>query len=244
MIRPCRLLILMGSVLFAPMIALAQPGTLFVEGSNVGIGTPTPGSTLHIQKSDGTTKVLIQEIAGTTQVRELFQLVNNGGPFFVFADSSRGESYSFAMSGVGHFIISHQQTPGVQFRLTPSGDVTISGILIEGSSRDIKKNISPVDNSGILAKVRDLPISTWSYDSDPSHVRHLGPMAEDFRAAFGLGRTEKGIATLDSSGVALAAIQELASLVEQQSREIEALKTQLAKAAGRDETAPEPADAP
>jgi len=38
----------------------------------------------------------------------------------------------------------------------------------------------------------------------------MGPMAQDFHAAFGLGRDNKHIATLDTSGVALAGIQALA----------------------------------
>jgi len=39
----------------------------------------------------------------------------------------------------------------------------------------------------------------------------MGPMAQDFYSAFGLGDTDKGIASLDSGGVALASIQALAN---------------------------------
>jgi hypothetical protein len=39
-------------------------------------------------------------------------------------------------------------------------------------------------------------------------------MAQDFYAAFGLGSTDKGIATVDSDGVALAAIQALLKRIE------------------------------
>ena len=32
-----------------------------------------------------------------------------------------------------------------------------------------------------------MPVSTWSYQAQGTGIRHLGPTAQDFRAAFGLG---------------------------------------------------------
>lgn len=55
----------------------------------------------------------------------------------------------------------------------------------------------------------ELPVATWHYRADPPEVRHLGPMAQDFRAAFGLWDTDTKIFPLDASGVSLAAIQGL-----------------------------------
>ena len=55
------------------------------------------------------------------------------------------------------------------------------------SDRNKKKNITPADTSAVLDKVSKLPISTWSYTAEPGEVRHMGPMAQDFRASFGLG---------------------------------------------------------
>jgi hypothetical protein len=53
-----------------------------------------------------------------------------------------------------------------------------------------------------------LPISEWNFKED-ADTRHLGPMAQYFHAAFGLGTDDKHIATVDANGVALAAIQGL-----------------------------------
>ena len=39
--------------------------------------------------------------------------------------------------------------------------------------------------------------------------RYIGPMAQDFHAAFGLGRDDKTISTLDTDGVTLSAIKGL-----------------------------------
>ena len=41
-----------------------------------------------------------------------------------------------------------------------------------------------------------------------------GPVAQDFRAAFGLGDSETAISTVDADGVALAAIQDLNQKVD------------------------------
>ena len=54
-----------------------------------------------------------------------------------------------------------------------------------------------------------LPITTWSYIDDPDRARHMGPMAQDFAAAFGLGASDRTIFQIDADGVQLAAIQAL-----------------------------------
>jgi hypothetical protein len=187
-----------------------------------------------VKKADGTARLQVEESSATTQVRELFRLVNNGGPFFIFQDSSTAKSFSFAMSGPGDFIISHQQTPGVQLRLNPNGNLTISGSLSQGSSREIKEQVQTVDPQEVLQRVAALPVATWKYKADAGPVRHLGPMAEDFHGAFGLGANDKGISALDTSGVALAAIQGLYDLVQEQRSEIDELRQRLAELEGAD----------
>jgi hypothetical protein len=87
------------------------------------------------------------------------------------------------------------------------------------SDRNRKRDIRPIDAQDILAKVVTLPITSWSYDSQDSSVRHIGPMAQDFNPAFGIGEFENGITTIDADGVALAAIQGLHhTLTEEVSR--------------------------
>jgi hypothetical protein len=78
----------------------------------------------------------------------------------------------------------------------------------------------------VLAKLAALPITTWAYTNAPS-VRHLGPVAQDFAAAFGLGDNDKHIATVDADGVALAAIQGLNEIVRGQRRELQAKADQI-----------------
>ena len=77
------------------------------------------------------------------------------------------------------------------------------------SDRRLKTAIAPVDAAEVLARVLDLPLSTWSYIAQGEAIRHMGPMAQDFASAFGLGENDTTIATIDADGVALAAIQGL-----------------------------------
>jgi hypothetical protein len=94
------------------------------------------------------------------------------------------------------------------------------------SDRALKANFGTVDPADMLARVRELPITTWNYRRDDPAVRHIGPMAQDFAAAFGVGEDERHIHPLDGQGVALAAIQGL--LIE-----VEALRVENARLAAR-----------
>jgi len=107
------------------------------------------------------------------------------------------------------------------------------GTWTNASSRDLKDHLRPVDPAAVLAKLRSLPISTWHYRAEAAGVRHLGPMAEDFSRAFGLGEDSRHIATVDEEGVALAAIQALAKRSTRQDRTIAALKAELDRLAGQ-----------
>jgi hypothetical protein len=101
------------------------------------------------------------------------------------------------------------------------------------SDRNIKKDIAPADVDLVLARLRALPISTWSYTNEDARVRHLGPMAQDFHACFGLGAEDKTYDNVDGHGVALAAIQAVSRLLEAQQHRITGLERQNRALAGR-----------
>lgn len=67
----------------------------------------------------------------------------------------------------------------------------------------------PVHGPDILERLVALPINLWTYDFDDPSVRHLGPMAQDFAAAFGLGDSDRMIDLIDANGVTMVAIQAL-----------------------------------
>ncbi len=93
---------------------------------------------------------------------------------------------------------------------------TISG----SSDRNAKQSFAKVDSGSVLRKVAAMPIETWTYKTDGAQVRHIGPMAQDFRKAFAVGEDDKHIATVDADGVALASIQGLYAMIEEDRRVI------------------------
>ena len=113
--------------------------------------------------------------------------------------------------------------------MTTSGTVTANGVLLT-SDRNVKDNIQPVSCADVLDKVAALPVSRWNYKSDKS-TDHIGPMAQDFQAAFKLGSDDRHISVVDEGGVALAAIQglnqKLQAEVKEKDAEISELQSRL-----------------
>lgn len=100
------------------------------------------------------------------------------------------------------------------------------------SDINVKEGFTPIDRGEILRKLVALPITSWSYISEPG-VRHVGPMAQDFYAAFGLGGSDRQIEVVDAYGVAFAAIQELNDMLVEKDRQIAALQRQVAELTAR-----------
>ena len=86
---------------------------------------------------------------------------------------------------------------------------------------------STVDPQSVLSRVVQLPISRWSFNTDASGSAHVGPMAEDFHEAFGLGDDNRHISFVDANGVTMAAIQGLYELVQAKDEQIEVLNRRL-----------------
>ncbi len=196
---------------------------------NVGIGTDTPSAPLHVARSDGTARILVEDTSPIKAGRRLFELRNNGNTQFKIYNSAVDVGWVFLNDWFGYFRIGVSGTSGNQFFLDTSGNLTISGALTEYSDRNGKENFRTVDPQDVLEKVANIPISEWNYKADNDTLRHLGPMAQDFHAAFGLGQDNRHIATLDTSGVALAAIQGLYQQNVELKAELEALKRELAE---------------
>ncbi len=78
------------------------------------------------------------------------------------------------------------------------------------SDRHAKTAIEPVRLGRVLGKLRSLPVRSWQYKSQQAGVRHMGPMAQAFHRAFGLGESRRYISDVDAQGVALAGIKALA----------------------------------
>ena len=220
-----------------PFTASAQQSLIVDSAGNVGIGTSAPASSVHLTRGNNTSKLLIEETAAST-VQRLFEVTHNGFPTFNFRNSSTGNNWDFRLSGRNGdaFEITKVGTGTAEFYIDQNGDATLIGTLTVGgivdtsSSRTVKEQIMEVDPSQVLAAVADMPIVSWKYIRDKAPVRHMGPVAEDFHGAFGLGKDNKHIAPTDLAGVALAAIQGLKAEQDRMMKEKEAEIAALMKA--------------
>jgi trimeric autotransporter adhesin len=114
-------------------------------------------------------------------------------------------------------------------KLHVSGNIFATGTITPNSDRNAKTDFAMVDNDSILARVSKLKIQQWRFKAETEGVKHIGPMAQDFREAFGLGEIPTAIATVDADGVAFAAIQGLNDKVEQQGAELKEKETEIAE---------------
>lgn len=116
---------------------------------------------------------------------------------------------------------------GGTINTSTGGYLSDGGNWVDNSDRATKTNFAPVSCQAVLEGVASLPITTWNYIAEDPAVRHLGPVAQEFHAAFGLGRDDSHIGALDSAGVALAAIQGLYNAVKERDARISELQERL-----------------
>lgn len=113
--------------------------------------------------------------------------------------------------------------------LTVAGQISCQSITIT-SDRNAKEDFASIDPRRVLEKVSSLPVTQWRYKQDTNGVKHIGPMAQDFQAAFGLnGADDTHISVVDEGGVALAAIQGLNQKLEDENAELKRQNDALAK---------------
>ncbi len=151
---------------------------------------------------------------------------------FMWADS---QDFDFQPSVSNFFGVRATGGVGFTVAINPSnGAVTQFCNLLPGvaswqcvSDRNAKENFEDVDAADVLARVVAMPLSTWNFKGADPGIRSIGPMAQDFYAAFHLGNDDKSIATSNVASVALAAIQGLHQRMQQKDAEIEAQQREI-----------------
>jgi trimeric autotransporter adhesin len=176
--------------------------------------------------------------AGTYSFAAGRQAIANHNGAFVWADSlgedvtsTAANEFTARATGGVRFIsaINGSGTPTAGVRLAPG-----AGSWSSLSDRNAKENFSGVDGAALLSKLNAMRIETWNYKSQDAAIRHIGPMAQDFAAAFGLGEDDTHISTVDADGIALAGVQALYrlllekdALIQEQTRQMQATRTEL-----------------
>lgn len=194
----------------------------------VGVGVnPNPAASVHVRGGSGDTRLLVEETSSTVIGRNLLRLINKGPATFRFENSASGAVWAFgSIVAEDKFFITAAGASGLDLTLDNAGNLTILGTLTQLSDRNAKRDIEAVDGRALLERIAALPLSTWSYKADEHGTRHIGPMAQDFAAAFGLGADQTHVAPSDVAGVGLAAVQAL-------KRENDELRAALARVSSR-----------
>jgi len=98
-----------------------------------------------------------------------------------------------------------------------------SGQSFNASDRNVKENFESISSTEILEKLVAMPITKWNFKKSDESVKYVGPMAQDFHAAFGLGGSnDRVIHATNAQGITMAALQGLNTKVEDKSKALEA----------------------
>ncbi len=216
---------------------------LIRASGGVGIGETAPKAPLHVTEgSSSTTAVTANAIAVFERSSHAYVMVvtptnresgilfgsptddSDGGVLFN-GNTPRGLEFRTGGNNVKMVIESGGDigigTTNPVERLHVVGNILATGTITPNSDRNAKTDLAPTDCAAILQRVVALPIQHWRFKSEAPGVQHVGPMAQDFHAAFGLGAHETAITTVDADGVALAAIQGLNHKVEDKAQKSE-----------------------
>ena len=161
---------------------------------DVGFGDASPDASVDVERTGSNATLAVNRTDGAT-----LQLASGPG------SSSLGTLNNFPMLFFTNSVT--RMTLATNGNLTVTGSVTATAFN-PSSDRHIKENFAKVNRASVLDRLAGIPISKWNFIGDDGVV-HMGPMAQDFYAAFGLGTDDKHISTVDADGVAFAAIQEL-----------------------------------
>lgn len=195
-----------------------------VPFSITGTGLLLPNATLQTTNTNGgIAAVISQTKTGPSDAALVIGNTGDGPLIKAFGKNGGEDEFRVDVNGTVH-LLKPDLSDHIRLDNT-NGNVYAFGYQ-NLSDRNAKRDIAAVNPLEVLQKLSNLPISTWSYKAEPGRVRHIGPMAQDFHAAFNLnGSNNTHISLVDAQGVALAAIQGLNRKLEAENA---ALKTALA----------------
>ena len=196
---------------FAPTVSGGYSNKATSGFASVGGGEKNTASGLHATVPGGLSNTASGTNSFAAGVRA--KAIHNysfvwGGTPAVDTVSTNPMSYTARAPGGFRLMTSTNDVAGL---VLPANSSTWASL----SDSNAKTDVRPVDYRHILAKVAALPVTEWRYKHDPTR-RYIGPMAQDFHAAFGLGFDDEHISTLDTDGVTLAAIKGLVEEIKDQ----------------------------
>ena len=212
-------------------------------------------TTLRGVGSNQATLKLEAALATASDNHILLDMESNGQASVLLGDTNAGVEWKIAMRGGngtnstfnisrdnaglgGNFLsIGHTGTLTVldsiistngDIRATNGDVIAQCGTVICASDRNLKENFTEIDPTEVLSKVLAMPVTSWNYKHDDDTLRHIGPVSQDFHAAFGVGQDDRSISVTDSAGVAFGAIQGLYQELQTKNSKISNLEAKLA----------------
>lgn len=210
-------------------LALAQSADapFVLNGSGIRI----PNATLQAYNdAGGIAAVLSSTAQGNSDAAVVIGQSGRGQFVKMFGPNGGEHEFEIANNGTVSLIAPNLST---NIRLDNANGIVTAKGFNNRSDKNAKANFSSVNAQKVLEKVVKLPVQRWNYKDDAASVQHIGPMAQDFEAAFGLnGGDAQHINTVDAQGVALAAIQGLNAKLEAENkalhRRLDALEARIA----------------
>lgn len=207
----------------------------FIARANGGMkvtpesGNQTPAGQLHIvtDSSQSWPQLFLQETSTGDYAR--LRLAGQANPdTHYWGIAARQGEFNIYYRGDSQNILQLLPDDNTNLLMMRNGArLTNGGAWTNASDRNAKTDFESVDPQAILESVATLPLERWSYKTEDPDVHHIGPMAQDFYAAFGLGDSDTSIATVDADGVALVAIQALYQHIQTLETENIELRQQL-----------------
>jgi len=125
-------------------------------------------------------------------------------------------SMFFAQVSTGHIGIGTPNPILGPLQMASGAFVTTGGVWTNASDKNLKENFTELNGQEVLEKITKLSVTQWNYKNEPQTIKHIGPLAQDFYAIFGLGGFDTSISTIDPAGVAIFGIQELTRIIQDQ----------------------------
>lgn len=140
--------------------------------------------------------------------------------------STSSASNELTMRFAGGYRLYSNSTLSSGVSLAPGG-----GAWLAVSDRNKKENFKAEDGEWVLQQIRSLAIPSWNYKSQDPLIRHVGPVAQDFYAAFRIGESDTTITTSDIDGINMLAIQALekrTAELKEKTSELDLMKEKVA----------------
>jgi hypothetical protein len=183
---------------------------------NVGIGTAAPGAALDVVRTAGS-------------FANMMQLTNNAGLGLILNNTTANKVYLSVNSPGTLFTVNFDDGDGPELAISPSG--ALSGVTsctgcAAPSDRNLKENFASIDRDAVLKGLLGLDVNTWNYKAISPEQRHIGPVSQDFYAAFAVGQ-DVTLSPVDTFGVTTAAIQALTGQISDLRRLVDDLEAQI-----------------